>query len=145
MPGNGENSKGTSRDAHQLARDHCQEKQAAIDEAVAVAISKTTVEMMAKFTALLNERIATSMPVTLKTSSGATEISAIPPFDWTRDKTIYQWWQAWSKKARHALNAMEGDSNKAKISYFHHWIDTAGEAQVESWINNGFLLKKEDF
>ena len=40
---------------------------------------------------------------------------------------------------------MEGDSDEAKISYFHHWIDTEGEAQVETWINNGALLKKEDF
>ena len=31
---------------------------------------------------------------------------------------------------------MGGDSNEAKINYFHHWIDTAGEAQVESLINN---------
>ena len=45
----------------------------------------------------------------------------------------------------HTLNAMEGDSNEAKISYFHHWSDTAGEAKVESWINNGVLIKKEDF
>ena len=40
---------------------------------------------------------------------------------------------------------MEGDSEEAKISYFHHWIDTAGEAQVESWINKDVLLKKADF
>ena len=40
---------------------------------------------------------------------------------------------------------MEGDSEKAKISYFHHWIDTEGMAQIESWKNNKILLKQEDF
>ena len=40
---------------------------------------------------------------------------------------------------------MEGDSNEAKISYFHPWIDTTGKAQVESWINNGVPLKREGF
>ena len=95
--------------------------------------------------ALLNERLATSMPTALKMPSGAARISEMPHFDWTRDKTIYQQWLAWSKKARYALNAMGGDSNEAKIIYFHHWIDTVGEAQVESLINNGVLLKKDDF
>ena len=38
---------------------------------------------------------------------------------------------------------MDRDSNKAKISYLHHWIHSAGEAQVESWINNGTLLKQK--
>ena len=69
----------------------------------------------------------------------------MPPFDWTRDKTIYQWWQLWSEKARHALDAMEGDLEKAKISYFHHWMDSAGMAHTESWKNNGTLMKQEDY
>ena len=40
---------------------------------------------------------------------------------------------------------MEGDSKKAKISYFDHWIDSTAEAQIESWINNSTLLKQEDY
>ena len=40
---------------------------------------------------------------------------------------------------------MEGDPDKAKISYFHHWIDSAGMAHIESWKNNGTLLHQEDF
>ena len=40
---------------------------------------------------------------------------------------------------------MEGDSDEAKISYFHHWIDTTGQAQVKAWINKGILVKKDDF
>ena len=151
MPGNGENTtnaKGSmlnvATDVWQQSRDQSWERQAAMDWAIADALARNTTELMAKFMALLNERVTTSMPTALKTSSGATGISAMPPFHWTRDKTIYQQWQAWSKKARHAMKALEGDSEEAKISYFHHWIDTEGIAQVETWMNSGVLLKKED-
>ena len=41
-----------------------------------------------------------------------------------------------SEKARHTLEAMEGDSKKTKTSYFHHWVDSEGMAQIESWKNN---------
>ena len=40
---------------------------------------------------------------------------------------------------------MEGDLEKAKISYFHHWMDSAGMAHTESWKNNGTLMKQEDY
>ena len=39
----------------------------------------------------------------------------------------------WSEKARHNLDAMEGDSEKTKISYFHNWIDGEGMGKIESW------------
>ena len=51
------------------------------------------------------------------------------PFDWTKDKAIYQRWQMWSEKARHTFDAMEGDTEKTKISYFHCWIDSEGMAK----------------
>ena len=38
------------------------------------------------------------------------------PFDWTKDKAIYQGWQLWSEKTRLTLDAMEGDSERSKIS-----------------------------
>ena len=44
----------------------------------------------------------------------------------------------WSEKARHALDAMEGDSEKTKISCFHHWIDSEGMAKIESWKNKRY-------
>ena len=56
-------------------------------------------------------------------------------FDWTKDKAIYQRWQMWSEKARHTLDAMEGDSEKTKILYFYHWIDGEGMGKIESWKN----------
>ena len=51
----------------------------------------------------------------------------------------------WSEKARHALDAMEGGSEKTKISYFHHWIDSEGMAKIESWKNKKILISQEDY
>ena len=129
-----------AHDARHVSKDCSRERINAMDKMIADAPARNTTELTAKFTALLNERVAANTPTTLEVTSGAAGISAMPSFDWTRDKTIYQRWQAWSKKARHALEVMEEDSEKAKISYFHHWIDSAGEAQIETWINNGTLL-----
>ena len=62
------------------------------------------------------------------------------PFDRTKDKSIYQRWPLWSEKARLALDAMEGDSEKTKISYFHHWINGEGMGHIESWKNSKTLI-----
>ena len=86
----------------------------------------------AHYQALLNERGAAAMPTSLKMTSGALGFKIMDLLDWTKDKAIYQRWQMWSEKARHALDAMEGDSERTKISYFHHWIDSEGMAKTES-------------
>ena len=65
-------------------------------------------------------RGAAAMPTSLRMTSGVQGFKFMDPFDWTKDKVIYQRWQMWSEKATHAPNAMEGDSEKIKISYFHH-------------------------
>ena len=85
------------------------------------------------------------MPTNLKMTSGALGFKVIDPFDWTKDKAIYQRWQMWSEKARHTLDAMEGDSEKTKISYFHHWIDGKGMGKIESWRNKKILISQEDY
>ena len=51
----------------------------------------------------------------------------------------------WSEKARHTLDAMEGDSEKTKISYFHHWIDGEGMGKIESWKNKKILISQEEY
>ena len=51
----------------------------------------------------------------------------------------------WLEKARHALDAMEGDSEKTKISYFHHWINSEGMAKIESCKNKKVLISQEDY
>ena len=64
------------------------------------------------------------------------------PFDWIKDKAIYQRWQLWSEKARLALDAMECDSEKSEISYFHHWVNGEGIGHIESWKNNKILISQ---
>ena len=67
------------------------------------------------------------------------------PFNWTKDKSIYQRWQLWSEKARLALDAMEGDSERTKISYFHHWINGEGMGHTESWKNCKTLIHQSAY
>ena len=94
------------------------------------------------YQALLNERSTVVIPTSLKVTSRANGFKVIDPFDWTKDKTIYQRGQMWSEKARHAL---EGDSEKSKISYFHHWIDGEGMGKIESWKNKKILISQEEY
>ena len=67
------------------------------------------------------------------------------PFDWTKDKAIYQRWKLWSEKARLTLDAMEGDSERTKISYFHHWINGEGMGDTESWKNSKSLIHQSAY
>ena len=67
------------------------------------------------------------------------------PFDWTKDKAIYHRWQMWSEKARHTLDAMEDNSEKTKISHFHHWIDGGGMGKIESWKNKKILISQVEY
>ena len=67
------------------------------------------------------------------------------PFDWTKDKAIYQRWQLWSEKVRLTLDAMEGDSERTKISYFHLWINGEGMGHTESWKNSKTLIHQSAY
>ena len=88
------------------------------------------------YQAILNERGAATLQTSLKVSSRANGFKVMDPFDWTKDRSIYQRSQLWSEKARLNLDAMEGDSEKTKISYFHHWINGEGMGHTESWKNS---------
>ena len=98
----------------------------------------------AQYQAIANENHTPTLPTTLKITSGSNGFRIMDPFDWTRDKTIYQRWQLWSHKARLTLDAMEGDSEKTKI-YFHHWINGEGIVQIEGWKNNKILISRSDY
>ena len=96
----------------------------------------------AHYQAILNERVATTLQTSLKVSSGANGFKVMDPFDWTKDKSIYQRWQLLSERARLTLDAMEGDSKKTKISHFHHWINGEGMGHIESWKNSKTLISQ---
>ena len=68
----------------------------------------------AQYEELLKASRAQNFPSTLKVTSGSEGFRVMDPFDWTRDKNIYQRWQLWSMKARLALDAMEEDNEKTQ-------------------------------
>ena len=116
-------------------RDHSQDQEAR-DATLAKTITEAVAREMAKahahYQTIINETGATTLPTSLKISSGSHGSKVMDPFDWTKDKSIYQRWQLWSHKARLTLDAMEGDSEKTKIPYFHHWINGDGITQIEA-------------
>ena len=138
----------SSQDARQTNRDLSQEREAR-DTALAKTISETVAREMAKahahYQALLNDRSTPVIPTSLKVMSGANGFKVMDPFDWTKDKAMYQRWQLWSEKARLTLDAMESDSEKTKISYFHHWINGEGMGHIESWKNNKTLIHQSEY
>ena len=98
-----------------------------------------------QYQAIINEKSTPTLPTSLKISLGSHGFKVMDPSDWTKDKSIYQRWQLWSQKARLTLDAMEGDSEKTKISYFHHWINGDGIAQIEAWKNNKILISQSEY
>ena len=109
------------------------------------AVAREMAKDRAHYQAFINERSAAVIPTSLKLTSGASGFRVIDPFDWTKDKAIYQRWQMWSEKARHAIDAMESDSEKIKIPYFYHWIDGKGMGKTESWKNKKILISQEEY
>ena len=51
----------------------------------------------------------------------------------------------WSENARLTLEAIEGDSEKTKISYFHHWINGEGMGHIESCKNSKTLIHQSEY
>ena len=120
--------------------------QEARDATLAQTITEAVAREMAKAHAhcqdILNERGTATLQTSLKVSSGANGFKVMDPFNWTKDKSIYQRWQLWSEKARLTLDAMEGDSERTKNSYFHHWINGEGMGHIESWKNSKTLISQ---
>ena len=121
-----------AQDGHQDSqRDHSQDQKArdaALAQTITEAVTRETqtiAEVVARemakahvqYQATVNENHAPTLPTTLKITSGSSGFRIMDPFDWTRDKTIYQRWQLWSHKARLALDAMEGDSEDQDLLF----------------------------
>ena len=136
------------QDARQSYRDLSQDREArdaTLAKTIAEAVAREMAKAHAHYQALLNNRSTAVIPTSLKVTSGANGYKVMGPFDWTKNKAIYQRWQLWSEKARLTLDAMEGDSEKTKISYFHHWINGEGMGYIESWKNNKILIHQSEY
>ena len=83
-------------DACQTNRDLSQEREAR-DATLAKIIAEAVAREMAKahvhYQALLNDRGTPVIPTSLKVTSRANGFKVMDPFDWTKDKAIYQRWQ----------------------------------------------------
>ena len=129
-------------------RDHSQHQEArdaTLAQTITEAVAREVAKAHAHYQDILNEKGAATLQTSLKVSSGSHGFKVMDPFDWTKDKSIYQRWQIWSEKARLTLDAMEGDSEKTKISYFHHWINGEGMRQIESWKNSKTLISQSAY
>ena len=139
------------------ARDRDQEsRDAALTQIITKAVAqqtKTITETFqrqmdkthAQYEELLKASRAQNFPSTLKVTSSSEGFRVMDPFDWTLDKNIYQRWQLWSHKARLALDAMEGDNERTKISYLHHWLDGKGISKIKGWRNSKTLITQEEY
>ena len=129
-------------------RDHSQDQEArdtALVQTIAEAVARKMAKAHVHYQTILNERGTATLQTSLKVSSGSHSFKVMDPFNWTKDKSIYQRWQLWSEKARLTLDAMEGDSEKTKISYFHHWINGEGMRHIESWKNSKTLISQSTY
>ena len=120
-------------------------RDAALAKTITKAVTREREKVCVQYQAPLNDRSAAAIPTSLEVTSGANSFKVKDPFDWTKDKAIYQRWQLWSEKARLTLDPMEGDSEKTKISYFHNWINGEGMGHIESWKNNKNLNHQSEY
>ena len=134
-----------------LAQQKVQKTQS-ITEAVAQqtkSITETFQRQMekthAQYEEILKASHAQNFPSTLKVTSSSEGFRVMDHFDWTLDRNIYQRWQLWSHKARLALDAIEGDNEKTKISYLHHWLDGKGISKIKGWRNNKTLISQAEY
>ena len=141
----------TAAVAGALAQQKAEETQS-ITEAVAQQTKSITdvfqrqmEETHAQYEELLKASRAQNFTSTLKVTSSTDGFRVMDPFDWTADKNIYQRWQLWSHKARLALDAMEGDNEKTKISYLHHWLDGKGIDKIKGWMNSKILITQAEY
>ena len=114
-------------------------------QAIADVFQRQMEETRAQYEELLKASHAQNFTSTLKVTSSTDGFRVMDPFDWTADKNIYQRWQLWSHKAKLALNAMEGHSDTAKISYIHHWLDGKGISNIQGWMNSKILISQEEY
>ena len=77
-------------------RDHSQNQKArdaTLAQTITEAVTREMAKAHAQYQAILNERGTTILPTSLKISSGSHVFRVMDPFNWIKDKSIYQRWQ----------------------------------------------------
>ena len=114
-------------------------------QSIAEVFTRQMEKAHAQYQDLLKETHAATLSTILKVTSASDGFKVMDPFDWTLDKNVYQRWQLWSHKAKLALEAMEGDTEKTKISYLHHRLNGEGISKIEGWKNSKTLISQADY
>ena len=114
-------------------------------QSIAEVFAREMAKAHAQYQEEIKENHATALLTTLKVTSGSDGFRVMDPFDWAMDKNVYQRLQLWSHKAKLTLEAMEGDSEKTKISYLHHWLNGEGISKIEGWKNSKILISQSDY
>ena len=123
-------------------RDHSRDQEArdaALAQTIAEAVARELAKAHAHYQAILNEKGVATLQTSLKVSSGSHGFKVMDPLDRTKANLFT------TEKARITLDAMEGDSEKTKISYFHHWINGEGMRHIESWKNSKTLISQSAY
>ena len=81
-----------SQDTTDLSRDR-NARNATLAKTIAKAVAREMAKAHAHYQALLNDRGTAAIQTSLKVTSGANGFKVMDPFDWTKDKAIYQRWQ----------------------------------------------------
>ena len=84
-------------------------------QSITEAFTRQMEKAHAQYQDLLKETRTAALPTTLKVTSSTDGFRVMDPFNWTLDKNVYQRWQLWSHKAKLALEAMEGDTEKPRF------------------------------
>ena len=82
-------------------RDHSQDQEArdaTLAQTITKAVTREVVKAHVHYQAILNEKGTVTLQTSLKVSSGLHGFKVMDPFDWTKDKSIYQRWQLWSER-----------------------------------------------
>ena len=82
----------TNRDTQDLSRDR-EARDATLAQTIAEAVTREVAKAHAHYQAILNEKSTPTLQTSLKISSGANGFKVMDPFDWIKDKSIYQRWQ----------------------------------------------------
>ena len=83
----------SQRDHSQDHKDHSQDQEArdvTLAQTIAEAVAREMAKAHVQYQAIANEKSAPTLPTSLKISSGSHGFRVMDPFDWTKDKSIYQ-------------------------------------------------------
>ena len=68
-------------------------RDATLAQTIAEAVAREVAKAHVHYQAILNEKGTATLQTSLKVSSGSHGFKVMDPFDWTKDKSIYQRWQ----------------------------------------------------